>query len=215
MPFYLDSAKPEDAQMAARLGWINGATTNPRILANCGLPPDQALAMLAKTLPRGPIFYQLTAPDLTAMQAEAAQAAEILGARLILKIPAHEAGFDAAAHLSIIYQIAITGIYSAAQAMVASACGAKFAIVYYHRALGRLEDGIGMMRAFVDVLHGSDTLPMAASLKNPEEVVAARRLGFTHLTLPIDTLRSLTEHPASLQAIAEFNAEGNGLHAGE
>ncbi|GAP13287.1 transaldolase [Longilinea arvoryzae] len=212
MPFYLDSATPEDARMAARLGWVTGATTNPRILANCGLPPEQALAMLAKTLPHGPIFYQLTAPDLAGMQEEAARAAEILGARLILKIPAHEPGFEAAAHLSIIYSVAITGIYDASQAMVAAACGAKFAIAYYHRALGRLEDGIGMMRAFVDVLRGTDTLPLAASLKNPEEVVDARRLGFTHLTMPLEVLRSLSEHPASQQAIAEFNSEGIGLH---
>ncbi len=211
MPFYLDSAKPEDAQMAARLGWVAGATTNPRLLANAGLPPEQALEMLAKTLLRGPIFYQLTAPDLAGMQQEAAQAAEILGARLILKIPAHEAGFEAAAHLSIIYPIAVTGIYDAAQAMVAAACGAKFAIVYFHRALARLEDGVGMMGAIVDVLRGTDTLPLAASLKNPAEVVDARRLGFTHLTLPLEVLRSLTEHPASQQALAEFNAEGIGL----
>lgn len=212
MPFYLDSATPEDAQTAARWGWVAGATTNPRILAGCGLPPARALAMLAQTLPRGPIFYQLTAPDLDGMQREASQAADILGARLVLKIPADERGFAAAARLSGSYAVSVTGIYDAAQAMVAAACGAQFAILYYHRALSRLEDALATMQAFVDVLRGSATLPLAASLKNPEEVVSARRLGFEHLTMPLDVLRSLTEHPASQQTIAEFNAEGTGLN---
>lgn len=212
MPFYLDSASPEDAQTVARWGWVTGVTTNPRILAGCGLPPDRALAALAQALPRGPIFYQLTAPDLDGMRREAGLAAQILGARLVLKIPAEERGFEAAARLSADYPVAITGIFDAAQAMVAAACGARFAIVYYHRALARLEDAIGMMRSLIDVLAAGQTLPLAASLRNPEEVVEARRLGFEHLTLPLEVLRALTGHPASQQAIAEFNAEGAGLH---
>jgi transaldolase len=213
MPFYLDSARPEDAQTAARWGWVAGVTTNPRILAASPLPPAQTLAELARLMPRGPIFYQLTAPDLDGMRREAAQAAGILGPRLVLKIAANEPGFEAAAQLSGSYAVAVTAIFDASQAMVAAACGAKFAIVYYHRALALLEDAFGMLQAFVDVLQGTDTIPLAASLKNTDEVVAARQLGITHLTLPLDLLQSLTEHVASQHTIAEFNEEGTGLNA--
>ncbi len=211
MPFYLDSAQPEEAQTAARWGWVSGITTNPRILAAAGLPPALALKALAKAMPRGPIFYQLTAPDLDGMRREAAQAAELLGPRLVLKIPANERGFEAAAQLSGSYAVAVTAIFDASQAMVAAACGAKYAIVYYHRAVALLEDAFGMMQAFADVLQGSDTLPLAASLKSPDDVVSARQLGFTHLTLPLDVLQSMMEHPTTQHVCEEFNAEGVGL----
>lgn len=213
MPFYLDSARLEDAQTAARWGWVAGVTTNPRILAASPLPSAQTLAGLAKAMPRGPIFYQLTAPDLDGMLREAAQAAELLGPRLVLKIAANERGFEAAAQLSGSHAVAVTAIFDASQAMVAAACGAKYAIVYYHRALALLEDAFGMLQAVVDVLQGTETIPLAASLKNPDEVVSARQIGFTHLTLPLDVLQALTEHPGSQHTLEEFNAEGTGLNA--
>ena len=60
-------------------------------------------------------------------------------------------------------------------------------------------------------LESGQVLPLAASLKSPDDVVSARQLGFTHLTLPLDVLQSMMEHPTTQHVCEEFNAEGVGL----
>lgn len=44
MTIYLDSALIPEAQAAKELGWVSGITTNPTLLAQSKLPPEDAVA---------------------------------------------------------------------------------------------------------------------------------------------------------------------------
>ena len=80
MTLYLDLALVYEARVARDLGWVGGILTNPTLLAQSELPPEETLRALAAAMP-GEIFYQLTAPDLESMLAEAWAANVLLGGR--------------------------------------------------------------------------------------------------------------------------------------
>ncbi|MDK2980302.1 MAG: transaldolase [Chloroflexota bacterium] len=212
MQILLDSAIINEARQAAAWGWVSGATTNPSLLAKSSLPPAETLAELGGLL-SGPIFYQLTGKSLQAMQSEASQAYEILGEQLVLKIPATDLGFQASASLSPQYPVAMTSVFSPAQAMLAAAAGARYALYYHNRAKRLLPEGQGehLAEELVHALAGTDTQVAAASLKSPQEMVEARMAGVPILSAPLAVLAQMPQHTLSEQAVADFDANGSGL----
>ncbi|MBD2337858.1 transaldolase [Calothrix sp. FACHB-156] len=210
MSIYLDSAIIAEAQAAKELGWVKGITTNPTLLAKSDLPVETTLKRLAQ-LTTGPLFYQLMSSDFDEMLAEGRAAFEIIGQQTILKIPAALVGFQVVAALQGEIPCAVTGIYSAAQAAVAKEAGAKYAIAYVNRATKLLGDGIALVQQMANVVKGSDTKIMAASIKSPEEAVASLQAGANSLTLPLAMLQTMTNHELSGQTIDEFAKHGRGI----
>lgn len=212
MQLLIDSAIIKEVRQVAEWGWVKSATTNPSLLAQSDLPPAETLKEMGKILP-GNIFYQLTGSDLPSMQAEAAQALDILGSKLVLKVPATVLGFQATALLSKTYTCAVTSIFTASQAMVAHNAGARYALYYHNRAKRLLPDGQGQRLAaeLVHILDDTDTQVVAASLKTPEELVEARLAGVTILSTKFDVLALMPQYEFSEQALQEFKAGGTGL----
>jgi transaldolase len=207
---YLDSALVEEAQTAVAMAWVKGITTNPTLLNKSELSPCECLKQLAAISP-GELYYQLCATDFAEMVTEAKKAQEIIGKKLVLKIPATELGFRVTAHLSQEIACSVTAIYSPAQAAIASEAGAKYAIAYVNRATRFLGDGLALVRAMSDVLQGSNTEILAASLKSPEEAAATLQAGAHHLTVPMSILQAMTTHDLSEKTVAEFLANGTGI----
>jgi transaldolase len=207
---YLDSALINEAELAVKLGWVKGITTNPTLLAKSPLSPEETIQQLAAISP-GELYYQLTASSCEEMLLEARRASEIIGEKLVLKIPATATGFQLLASLPPKIACSVTAIYSAAQAAVAREAGAKYAIAYVNRATRLLGDGLALVREMATVLQGSKTTILAASLKSPQEAAAALQAGAHHLTLPMDILQGMTTHNLSEQTVEEFNRNGKGI----
>ncbi len=210
MQLLLDSAIIDEARQTAEWGWVSGVTTNPILLAKSNLSPEKTLGKLRKLF-KGPIFYQLTGQTLDAMKDEAKKAADILGKQLVLKIPATELGFRASSRLSRKYVCAITSIFTPAQALVAHAAGARYALYYHNRAKRLLKNGETLASELVQVLKYTDTCVVAASLKKPEEVVEARSAGVSILSTNFEVLAQMMSHDLSKAALEDFNLSGTGL----
>ena len=210
MALYLDSALISEAETARDLGWVTGITTNPTLLAKSDLPPETTLKRLASLID-GEVFYQLTSAGLNGMLAEAQLVHRILGEQTVLKIPASSTGFQALARLSKEIPSSVTAIFHPAQALVARAAGARYAIAYVNRTTRLLGDGVGFVREMAELLKGSQTRILAASIKSPQEAVATVNAGAHVLTLPLEVLESLTNHPISEKTILDFNINGRGL----
>jgi transaldolase len=210
MAIYLDSAILSEAEIASKMGWVKGITTNPTLLAKSDEPPETTLKKLAP-LTSGPLFYQLMASDFEGMVAEGRKAFEIIGKQTVLKIPATPVGFAVVASLSPEITCSVTAIYSAAQAAVAREAGAKIAIAYVNRATRLLGDGIALVRDMATILAGSDTEILAASIKSPEEAAASLQAGAHHLTLPLPMLQDMATHEFSDKTVEEFAKNGIGL----
>ncbi len=70
MAIFIDSAKESEARAAREYGWVRAVTTNPVLLAQSGLPPQEALERLA-ALAFEQLYYQLVSQNLEAMLEEA------------------------------------------------------------------------------------------------------------------------------------------------
>lgn len=208
---YLDSAIIEEAKMAVNFGWIEGITTNPTLLKKSDLSPEETLTQLTVISP-GELYYQLCATDFDSAIAEAKQAVKIIGNKTVLKIPATELGFRITAHLSSDIACSVTAIYSPAQAAIAAAAGAKYAIAYVNRATKLLGDGLALVREMAAILQGSDTEILAASLKSPSEAAATLQAGADHITIPLNILQQMTTHELSSKTVDEFRTNGIGIN---
>lgn len=208
---YLDSAIVKEAQVASQLGWIKGITTNPSLLGKSELSPEDTLKQLTLLSP-GELYYQLTSTDFEAMIAEGRRAYTLIGQKTVLKIPATAVGFRVTAQLSLEIPCAVTAIYSGSQTVIAREAGAKYAIAYVNRATRLLGDGLALVREMAQLLQGSHTEILAASLKTPEEAASALQAGAHHLTLPLTLLEAMTTHDLSEKTVTEFNREGRGIN---
>ena len=173
---YLDSALLEEAEKAREFGWVKGITTNPNLLAKSTLSPEETLKQLSVISP-GQLYYQLVSSSLDQMLAEGHQAYEIIGEKTVLKIPATSLGFKVVSILAHEITCSVTAIYSSYQAAIAAEAGAKYAIAYVNRATRLLGDGLGLVKEMAEVLKGSSTEILAASLKSPQEAAAALQCG--------------------------------------
>jgi len=207
---YLDSAILEDARTAVAMGWVKGITTNPTLLKKSDRTPEDCLKQLSAICP-GELYYQLCATDFDSMIREGHRAAEIIGEKLVLKIPATELGFRVTAHLSAEIDCSVTAIYSPAQAAIASEAGAKYAIAYVNRATRLLGDGLELVRGMSQILKDSQTEILAASIKSPTEAAATLQAGADRLTVPMNILRAMTTHELSDKTVAEFAESGIGI----
>jgi transaldolase len=210
MAIYVDTAIIAEAKMASKFGWIAGITTNPTLLAKSDLSPEDTLKQLAQLIP-GEVYYQLVASDVDGMIAEGKAAFELIGQQTVLKVPATAAGFQAVAYLSAEIPCAVTAIYSASQAAVSAAAGAKYAIAYVNRATRLLGDGFALVQDMANVLKETNTEILAASIKSPAEAVKTLLAGAHHLTLPFDILQAMTVHELSQQTVDEFAQNGRGI----
>lgn len=204
----LDSAQVDAARRAAALGFVRGATTNPTLMAETGRRAEDVIPELADLL-EGTIFYQLVGETAEARAAEARRFAALRPGRVGIKVPCTTENLALAARLSSDgLTLAMTAIFSPAQALLAVEAGAAYLIPYVNRTTRLYGDGPGLvarMRAVIDAL-GAPTRILAASVKSPDEAVAALAAGAHGLTLPLPLIEAMGEHPGSTAAIEEFRA---------
>jgi transaldolase len=231
---YLDSAIPDEARQAMSLGFVRGITTNPSLLAKVKRPTTEVLHELCGIC-TGPVFYQLTAPTVSDRLAEGerilllneemkrddekafqewqrrlaedeAPSIKQFG-RIGLKIPASTENMALVAEFSARgVEVAVTAIFSLAQAYLASEAGATYVLPYVNRTTRLRGDGLAFVRELARVCIAVDrgTKVLAASIKSPQEAVGAVLAGAQHVSMPLPLLLAMGQDPLSDQAVADF-----------
>jgi transaldolase len=209
MGLFLDSAKIEEVRQAVELGFLSGVTTNPTIMAKAKGRPKEIIRQICAISP-GPVFYQLTAKTPEEREREGREFNDICREKVVLKIPATTENMALMARLSEDIPCAATAVYSGAQTLVACEAGARYVIPYMNRATRLLGDGCKLVAEMAAVVKatGKPAEILAASIKSADEATQAMLAGANHLTLPMDVLLSLGNHPLSDAAIEEFGRAG-------
>jgi len=209
MGLFLDSARIEEVQKAVELGFLAGVTTNPTIMAKVKGQPKDIIRQICAISP-GPVFYQVTATTPEEREREGREFYDICREKVVLKIPATTENMALTAKLSKDIPCAATAVYSGHQTLVACEAGATYVIPYVNRATRLLGDGCKLVTEMAAVLKisGSPVEILAASIKSADEATQAILAGANHLTLPMDILLSLGNHPLSDAAIEEFGRAG-------
>ncbi len=208
MKFFIDTADIDEIRQAKAWGILDGVTTNPSLVAKTGRSFDEVKREILQ-LVDGPVSLEVTALDYDGMM-EQARSLRKEGDQVVVKLPLTRAGIAATRTCSS-EGIAtnVTLCFSAPQALLAAKAGAT----YISPFVGRLDDigneGMGIVEDIVAIYenYGYPTQVLAASIRHPQHVLEAARLGAHVSTMPFKVIEKLFEHPLTKIGLDRFLAD--------
>ena len=208
MRLFIDTGSVDEVEEIAAWGVLSGATTNPSLLAKAGGDPGDTIRRICD-LVQGPVSAEVVSRDPAEMVAEG-RALRSLHEHVVVKVPFSAAGLAATRALAGDgIPVNMTLVFSANQALLTAEAGATYASCF----MGRLDDisvdSAAVVEEIVAALRpgGVTTQVLAASIRHPEHVVTAARLGCEVATLPAKVLRQMLEHPLTTAGIAKFEED--------
>jgi len=205
MKFFIDTANIDEIRDAARLGILDGVTTNPSLVAKEGRKFEAVIAEIC-TIVDGPISAEVTALDYDGMMAQAHPLAKI-HKNVTIKVPLTKDGLRACKALrGEGIHVNVTLCFSPSQALLAAKCGATFISPFVGRLDDVSQDGIeliGQIRAIYDN-YGFTTQILAASIRHPMHVVDCALAGADVGTMPYKVMTQLYEHPLTDIGLKKF-----------
>ena len=208
MKLFIDTGSVAEVEEIAAWGVLSGATTNPSLLAKADGDPGENIRRICE-LVRGPTSAEVVADDADGMIAEGRALAE-LHEHIVVKVPFSQAGLAATRSLSSDgIPINMTLVFSANQALLSAEAGATYISCF----MGRLDDisvdSTAVVREIVETLRpgGYTAQVLAASMRHPEHVVTAAKLGCEVATVPAKVLRQMLDHPLTTSGIEKFTAD--------
>jgi transaldolase len=205
MKFFIDTANIQEIRDAAKLGILDGVTTNPSLVAREGRKFEDVIAEIC-TIVDGPISAEVTALDYDGMLSQGRALAKI-HKNVTIKVPMTKEGLRACkAFRAEGTNVNVTLCFSPSQALLAAKCGATFISPF----VGRLDDVsnegmelIRQIRAIYDN-YGFTTQILTASIRHPIHVVEAALAGSDVGTMPYKVMLQLYEHPLTDIGLKKF-----------
>ncbi len=208
MKLFVDTGSVKEIEPLAALGILDGATTNPSLMAKEGGDPRAIIKQICG-LVQGPVSAEVVATDADGMIREGRELAGI-DPHVVVKVPFTRAGVAACRTLaSEGIRVNVTLIFSAPQAWLAAKVGAAYVSPF----VGRLDDigqtGMNLIQEIVDLFGhaGYATEVLVASVRNPVHVVEAGRMGAHVVTCPPAIIEQLFKHPLTDIGLEKFLAD--------
>jgi transaldolase len=208
MRLFIDTGSVAEVEEIAAWGVLAGATTNPSLLAKAEGDPGDAIKRICDVV-QGPVSAEVVSDDARAMVAEG-RALRTLHEHVVVKVPFSAAGLEATRELTADgHPVNMTLVFSPTQALLSAQAGATYVSCF----MGRLDDisidSAEVVAAIVDCLRpcGATSQVLAASIRHPEHVVTAAKLGCEVATVPAKVLRQMLAHPLTESGIAKFSSD--------
>jgi transaldolase len=205
MKLFVDSGNIKDIETLAKIGIIDGVTTNPSLLAK---EPGDYRENLKKIcdIVNGPVSGEVVAVDFAGMMREGHDIAR-LHEHMVVKVPLTRDGVQACKALSDEgVKVNVTLVFSAAQALLAAKAGATFVSPF----VGRLDDvGTNGMELIEDIVQIFDnyeftTEVLVASCRHPIHIIEAAKIGADICTCPSAVIDQLFNHPLTTLGLEKF-----------
>ena len=134
MKIFLDSSDEDSINYYAKLGFIDGVTTNPSIISNAKKNMGELIKKICETVD-GPVSAEVVGLTKDEMVEQGKKLAQI-DKRVVVKIPANVEGYKALTELvSHDIKVNLTVIYTLNQAVL----GAKYGATFVSPFVGRLD----------------------------------------------------------------------------
>ena len=192
------------------LGCFCGVTTNPLLLQAAGIPCElpaiRTLVGEALRLGAGEVHAQVWGRTRD-LYLERGRALAAIDPRVIVKIPSTIEGAAAAAALRKEgVAITMTAVYTATQALVASALGAAYAAPYLGRMNDAGRDGFAEIAGMARMVraHGGSMRIVVASLRDPSDVVRLAAEGLDAFTFNPKLAAGFFADEATARAVEAF-----------
>ena len=206
MKFFIDTADLNEIKDLATTGMVDGVTTNPSLAAKQGMNFKELIAEVCKVVP-GPVSAEVTALDYDTMMKEA-EVLRKIARNVTIKVPLTQDGLKVCRALSAEgTMVNVTLCFTCGQAILAAKAGATFVSPF----VGRLDDlGVNGMQLIEDIRMVYDnydnfkTQILVASVRSPEHVINAGKIGADVITAPPKVIRQLYHHPLTDSGLKTF-----------
>jgi transaldolase len=203
---FLDTANLAEIREASSLGVISGITTNPVIIAREGTKDIRSRIMEIASILDGTIITEVLSRDSKGMIAEAKEIAS-WHPSIAVKIPMTWEGLKAVSVLSKSgVKTVVTIVLTVSQALLAAQAGSSYVAPFIGRSNDICQDGFKLVSDIIEVfkVQGIAAEIIAASIKNPIEVIYAAKAGSQVITVPFMTLKKMATHPTTDIILDEF-----------
>jgi len=208
MKLFLDTADTNEIKKYAAMGLVDGITTNPSLIAQSGKTREKVIPEICDIVD-GPISAEVISTDRKGMVEEGLKLAAI-HRNVTVKLPLTGDGLAACRDLSRQnVKTNVTLCFAPVQAMLAAKAGATFVSPF----IGRLDDlgetGMDIIADIRDIFdnYGFKTEVLVASVRSPNHVRAAAKIGADVCTIPPKVLGQLLKHPLTDLGLAQFLAD--------
>jgi transaldolase len=205
MKLFVDTGNLKDVETLAALGVIDGATTNPSLLAKAEGDPRQIMKEICR-LVQGPVSGEVVSTTADEMVREGREIAAV-DEHMVVKVPFTRDGVKACRTLAGEgIPVNVTLIFSATQALLAAKVGASYVSPF----VGRLDDiatnGMHLIEEIVEIFDNYDfgTEVLVASVRHPIHIVQAARLGADVCTCPPSVIEAMFKHPLTDIGLEKF-----------
>lgn len=208
MKIFLDTADIEEIRTVARLGVLDGVTTNPTLYAKVGGSYDDILKEVCR-ITSGPVSAECVSDDVDGMLEEGRHFAT-LAPNIVVKIAMSENGLEAISRLADEgIKTNCTLIFTANQGLLAAKAGASLISPFVGRLDDINQDGMIVIRELAEIfaIHEIDSEVLAASIRNPVHMTQAALAGAHIATLPFKILQQMVHHPLTDKGIVQFKAD--------
>lgn len=205
MKFFLDTANLDDIKKYAAWGIVDGVTTNPSLLAKEGVNLEKRIKEILKIV-NGPISVEVIATDTKGMLREGRRYAK-WHKNIHVKVPCTAEGLMATKQFTKEkIKTNVTLVFSASQALLAAKAGATLMSPFVGRLDDISENGMALIADIVEIYmnYGFATEILVASVRHPEHVVEAAKLGADIATIPPDIFDKLIKHPLTDKGLEKF-----------
>ena len=205
MMIFLDTGNTKEIKEAASWGVLDGITTNPSLVAKEGRSFKELLKEICSIVD-GPISAEVVSIEADAMVKEGKDLASI-HKNIVVKVPLIPEGLKACKTLtSQGIRVNVTLCFSPNQALLAAKAGAWCVSPF----IGRLDDisqhGMELIRDIVTIFRNYQykTKVLVASVRSPQHVVEAAKIGGDICTMPFTVFKQLVQHPLTDIGLKKF-----------
>lgn len=210
MKIFVDTADLDEIRELASWGIIDGATTNPTLVAKSGRSFKEVISEIFDIVD-GPISLEVVSEAAEDMVKEAKDIVSTIPVKhsknITIKIPMTPEGLKAVKLLGKEgIKTNVTLVFSANQALLAAKAGATFVSPFIGRLDAIGQEGMEVIEEIMDIFTNYDikTQVIVASIRHPIHVIQAARLGAHIATIPPSIIRKMVKHSLTDVGIERF-----------
>ncbi|OSA93348.1 UNVERIFIED_ORG: fructose-6-phosphate aldolase [Clostridium botulinum] len=208
MIYILDTANLQEIKRAYEFYPMEGITTNPSIISKEKEDFIKILKNIREIIGNDSMLHaQVLSLKAEDMIEEAKYIARQVGGNIYIKIPVTPDGIKAIKILNKEgYKITATAIFTAQQALISAKAGANFVAPYVNRIDNISGNGVEVVGEIIELLelNNLNTKVLAASFKNVQQVNEVALRGCQSVTVGIDIMDKLIEHPLTELSVKQF-----------
>lgn len=208
MKIFLDTANLETIRLYNDMGLVDGITTNPSLLAKEGGNPKKTMEEISRII-KGDVSLEVVSTNYDGMMEEGRRLRKY-GDNVVVKCPMTGEGLKACKSLTAEgIPVNITLVFSPNQAVLAAKAGAKYVSPF----IGRLDDightGMDLIKEIKQIFQNYDfkTKILVASIRHPQHVVDAAKIGADVVTVPGVVLGKMLTHTLTDKGLQTFLAD--------